>query len=160
MEEAFDGVQEAISVVDMELLICSQPRSTRHGPRNHVGPFATHLEHGHAISTFNKHQTGFTTFRRSEGEASWFNRHSRGKREEERGKMGTDEVPMDDKAKRMRDLLSSFYSPDPSNSDATSKHASLDDINSTSFDPDQYMNILVKSYPSSSTNHSHRGPRT
>ncbi|KAK7356331.1 hypothetical protein VNO80_15600 [Phaseolus coccineus] len=57
--------------------------------------------------------------------------------------MGTDEVPMDDKAKRMRDLLSSFYSPDPSNSNTTSKHASLDDINSTSFDPDQYMNILA-----------------
>ncbi|XP_027365635.1 vacuolar protein sorting-associated protein 51 homolog isoform X2 [Abrus precatorius] len=45
----------------------------------------------------------------------------------------------------MRDLLSSFYSPDPSmsNSANTSKLASLDDINSTSFDPDQYMNILV-----------------
>ncbi|XP_047178879.1 vacuolar protein sorting-associated protein 51 homolog [Vigna umbellata] len=57
--------------------------------------------------------------------------------------MGTDEVPMDDKAKRMRDLLSSFYSPDPSNSNTTSKNASLDDINSTSFDPDQYMNILA-----------------
>ncbi|CAJ1969837.1 unnamed protein product [Sphenostylis stenocarpa] len=57
--------------------------------------------------------------------------------------MGADEVPMDDKAKRMRDLLSSFYSPDPSNSNTNSKHASLDDINSTSFDPDQYMNILA-----------------
>ncbi|XP_017415444.1 vacuolar protein sorting-associated protein 51 homolog [Vigna angularis] len=57
--------------------------------------------------------------------------------------MGTDEVPMDDKAKRMRDLLSSFYSPDPSNSNTTSRNASLDDINSTSFDPDQYMNILA-----------------
>ncbi|KAK7278182.1 hypothetical protein RJT34_23207 [Clitoria ternatea] len=59
--------------------------------------------------------------------------------------MGADEVPLDDKAKRMRDLLSSFYSPDPSMSNsgnAFSKHA-LDDINSTSFDPDQYMNILV-----------------
>ncbi|KAG5061860.1 Vacuolar protein sorting-associated protein 51 [Glycine max] len=52
-------------------------------------------------------------------------------------------VPMDDKAKRMRDLLSSFYSLDPSISNTTSKHASLDDINSTSFDPDQYMNILA-----------------
>lgn len=61
--------------------------------------------------------------------------------------MGADEVPMDDKAKRMRDLLSSFYSPDPSNSsnsgNVSSKYISLDDINSTSFDPDQYMNILV-----------------
>lgn len=59
--------------------------------------------------------------------------------------MGADEVPVDDKAKRMRDLLSSFYSPDPSISsnspnDTSSKH---DDINSTSFDPDHYMNILV-----------------
>ncbi|KAJ1425657.1 Vps51/Vps67 [Sesbania bispinosa] len=61
--------------------------------------------------------------------------------------MGADEVPLDDKAKRMRDLLSSFYSPDPSMSsnsgNASSKYASLDDINSTSFDPNQYMNILV-----------------
>ncbi|KAG5002596.1 Vacuolar protein sorting-associated protein 51 [Glycine max] len=57
--------------------------------------------------------------------------------------VGEEVVPMDDKAKRMRDLLSSFYSPDPSISNNTSKHASLDDINSTSFDPDQYMNILA-----------------
>ncbi|KAL2323708.1 hypothetical protein Fmac_028087 [Flemingia macrophylla] len=57
--------------------------------------------------------------------------------------MAVDEVPMDDKAKRMRDLLSSFYSPDPSISNTSSKHASLDDINSTSFDPEQYMNILA-----------------
>lgn len=66
-------------------------------------------------------------------------------------------VPMDDKAKRMRDLLSSFYSLDPSISNTTSKHASLDDINSTSFDPDQYMNILVNSSsPPLSINHSRR----
>ncbi|KAI4301500.1 hypothetical protein L6164_034775 [Bauhinia variegata] len=61
--------------------------------------------------------------------------------------MGTDEVPLDDKAKRMRDLLSSFYSPDPSmppnSGNSSSKYATLDDINSTSFDPDQYMNILA-----------------
>ncbi|RDX89618.1 Vacuolar protein sorting-associated protein 51-like protein [Mucuna pruriens] len=57
--------------------------------------------------------------------------------------MGAVEEPMDDKAKRMRDLLSSFYSPDPSISNTSSKHASLDDINSTSFDPDHYMNILA-----------------
>lgn len=62
--------------------------------------------------------------------------------------MGTsDEVQLDDKAKRMRDLLSSFYSPDPSNSSNSAitspKYASLDDINSSEFDPDQYMNILV-----------------
>lgn len=54
------------------------------------------------------------------------------------------DVPLDDKAKRMRDLLSSFYSPDPSvSSDASSKSASLDAINTTSFDADQYMNLLV-----------------
>ncbi|KAL6179722.1 hypothetical protein ACLB2K_046394 [Fragaria x ananassa] len=56
-------------------------------------------------------------------------------------------VPLDDKAKRMRDLLSSFYSPDPSmsspNSNSSSKNVTLDAINSTSFDPDQYMNLLV-----------------
>ncbi|KAK7344381.1 hypothetical protein VNO77_13908 [Canavalia gladiata] len=60
--------------------------------------------------------------------------------------MGADEVLLDDKAKRMRDLLSSFYSPDPSMSNPANTHskfASLDDINSVSFDPDQYMNILV-----------------
>nr|KYP55077.1 hypothetical protein KK1_001282 [Cajanus cajan] len=75
--------------------------------------------------------------------------------------MAVDEVPIDDKAKRMRDLLSSFYSPDPSISNTSSKHASLDDINSTSFDPDQYMNILV-CYSSSppSIHHSHRGIQT
>lgn len=55
-----------------------------------------------------------------------------------------DGVPLDDKAKRTRDLLSSFYSPDPSAaSDAASKSASLDAINTTSFDADQYMNLLV-----------------
>ncbi|XP_061338409.1 vacuolar protein sorting-associated protein 51 homolog [Gastrolobium bilobum] len=58
--------------------------------------------------------------------------------------MVADEVPMDDKAKRMRDLLSSFYSPDPTmSSDSGNASSKLDDINSTSFDPDQYMNILV-----------------
>ena len=74
--------------------------------------------------------------------------------------VGEEVVPMDDKAKRMRDLLSSFYSPDPSISNNTSKHASLDDINSTSFDPDQYMNILVNSSsPSPSISHSRRSRR-
>ncbi|KAM1042364.1 hypothetical protein ACFX13_032150 [Malus domestica] len=61
--------------------------------------------------------------------------------------MDVDEVPLDDKAKRMRDLLSSFYSPDPSlsspDSKSSSKYATLDAINSTSFDPDQYMHLLV-----------------
>ncbi|KAI6687674.1 hypothetical protein NL676_024502 [Syzygium grande] len=55
------------------------------------------------------------------------------------------DVPLDDKAKRMRDLLSSFYSPDPSaSSDASSKSYSLDAIDTTSFDADQYMNLLVQ----------------
>lgn len=58
--------------------------------------------------------------------------------------MGVDDVPLDDKAKRMRDLLSSFYSPDPSMSiNALGKQSTLDAINTTSFDPDQYMNLLV-----------------
>ncbi|XVF22096.1 hypothetical protein REPUB_Repub12eG0144300 [Reevesia pubescens] len=58
--------------------------------------------------------------------------------------MGTDDVPLDDKAKRMRDLLSSFYSPDPSSTpNAPSNYGTLDAINTTSFDPDQYMNLLV-----------------
>ncbi|KAG6785038.1 hypothetical protein POTOM_010760 [Populus tomentosa] len=60
--------------------------------------------------------------------------------------MGEDDMPMDDKAKRMRDLLSSFYSPDPSvtNTNNPFKFASLDVINTTSFDADQYMNLLVQ----------------
>ncbi|KAJ9171729.1 hypothetical protein P3X46_015048 [Hevea brasiliensis] len=59
--------------------------------------------------------------------------------------MGVDDVPLDDKAKRMRDLLSSFYSPDPAMSSSnSSKFASLDAINTTSFDADQYMNLLVQ----------------
>ncbi|KAF7818136.1 vacuolar protein sorting-associated protein 51-like protein [Senna tora] len=61
--------------------------------------------------------------------------------------MGTDEVPLDDKAKRTRDLLSSFYSPDPSMSSnsasSLSNYSNLDDINATTFDPDYYMNNLV-----------------
>ncbi|RYQ89276.1 hypothetical protein Ahy_B09g096005 isoform C [Arachis hypogaea] len=59
--------------------------------------------------------------------------------------MVADEVPLDDKAKRMRDLLSSFYSPESAMSTGTdsAKHASPDDINSNSFDPDHYMNLMV-----------------
>lgn len=64
--------------------------------------------------------------------------------------MGAEEdVAMDDKAKRMRDLLSSFYSPDPNSTSSTpplnavSRFATLDTINTTAFDPDQYMNLLV-----------------
>ncbi|PON72395.1 Vacuolar protein sorting-associated protein [Trema orientale] len=57
--------------------------------------------------------------------------------------MEVDGAPLDDKAKRMRDLLSSFYAPDPSVS-SPSKQSTLDAINTTSFDPDQYMNLLVQ----------------
>ncbi|KAL9271939.1 Vacuolar protein sorting-associated protein 51-like protein [Drosera capensis] len=59
-------------------------------------------------------------------------------------------MAMDDKAKRMRDLLASFYSTDHASSASDSSAASsrsvnvLDAINSTSFDPDQYMNLLVQ----------------
>ncbi|XVF32889.1 hypothetical protein REPUB_Repub17cG0121900 [Reevesia pubescens] len=59
--------------------------------------------------------------------------------------MGTDDVPLDDKAKRMRDLLSSFYSPDPSlTPNAPLKYGTLDAINTTSFDPDLYMDLLAQ----------------
>lgn len=62
--------------------------------------------------------------------------------------MGVDDVPLDDKAKRMRDLLSSFYSPDPSSSsmasNTSSKYVTLDAINTSSFNPDQYMNLLIE----------------
>ncbi|XP_047310599.1 vacuolar protein sorting-associated protein 51 homolog [Impatiens glandulifera] len=61
--------------------------------------------------------------------------------------MGVDDVPLDDKAKRMRDLLSSFYSTDPPPSlpaNASSKYATLDTINTITFDADQYMNLLVQ----------------
>lgn len=60
--------------------------------------------------------------------------------------MEIDNVPLDDKAKRMRDLLSSFYAPDPSATPSPTSQASLDAINTASFDPDQYMNLLVR-YP-------------
>nr|CAN61584.1 hypothetical protein VITISV_007262 [Vitis vinifera] len=59
--------------------------------------------------------------------------------------MAADDIPLDDKAKRMRDLLSSFYAPDPSTaSNTSSKYVSLDAINTTSFDADQYMNLLAQ----------------
>ncbi|KAG6749793.1 hypothetical protein POTOM_046862 [Populus tomentosa] len=60
--------------------------------------------------------------------------------------MGEDDMPLDDKAKRTRDLLSSFYSPDPSvsNTGNSFEFASLDAINTTSFDAEQYMNLLVQ----------------
>ncbi|KAK8980969.1 hypothetical protein V6N11_059659 [Hibiscus sabdariffa] len=55
-----------------------------------------------------------------------------------------DNVPLDDKAKRMRDLLSSFYAPDPSTNNAPSNPGTLDAINTSSFDADQYMNLLIQ----------------
>lgn len=66
-------------------------------------------------------------------------------------KMEVEGVQIDDKAKRMRDLLSSFYSPDSSSnasslenySSSSSRFATLDTINTTSFDADLYMNLLV-----------------
>lgn len=62
--------------------------------------------------------------------------------------MAVDDVPVDDKVKRTRDLLSSFYSQDSSQpsapTNATSRFATLDTINTTSFDADQYMNLLVQ----------------
>ncbi|CAK9323512.1 unnamed protein product [Citrullus colocynthis] len=63
--------------------------------------------------------------------------------------MEIDDVPTDEKAKRMRDLLSSFYSPDASMSGSSTgssnRYASpLEAINTTSFNPDQYMSILVQ----------------
>ncbi|MED6198118.1 Vacuolar protein sorting-associated protein 51 [Stylosanthes scabra] len=65
------------------------------------------------------------------------------------GNDGDDDAPLllDAKAKRMRDLLSSFYAPNPSmpshSHTDSSIHSSPDDINSSSFDPNHYMNILV-----------------
>ncbi|VVB07184.1 unnamed protein product [Arabis nemorensis] len=45
----------------------------------------------------------------------------------------------------MRDLLSSFYALDPSISNTTSSiSTSFDNINSTSFDADQYMDLMIK----------------
>ncbi|XP_051118751.1 vacuolar protein sorting-associated protein 51 homolog [Andrographis paniculata] len=57
--------------------------------------------------------------------------------------------PLDDKAKRMRDLLSSFYSQDPSSATTPAtksswRYATLDTINTASFDADLYMNLLVQ----------------
>ncbi|KAL2540434.1 Vps51/Vps67 family (components of vesicular transport) protein [Abeliophyllum distichum] len=61
-------------------------------------------------------------------------------------------VQIDDKAKRMRDMLSSFYSSDPSSNasslqnytSSSSRFATLDTINTTSFDANMYMNLLVQ----------------
>ncbi|KAI4329804.1 hypothetical protein MLD38_028149 [Melastoma candidum] len=63
------------------------------------------------------------------------------------GSGGGGSARLDEKAKRMRDLLSSFYSPDPSsanNSPSSSGVASLDAINSPSFDAYLYMSLLVQ----------------
>ncbi|KAL1142817.1 hypothetical protein V6Z11_A11G120700 [Gossypium hirsutum] len=59
--------------------------------------------------------------------------------------MATDDIPLDDKAKRMRDLLSSFYYPyHGSSPKAHSNYENLDSINSASFNPEHYMNLLVQ----------------
>lgn len=78
---------------------------------------------------------------------SWTPDHNRGGEE-----VATDGVfPMDEKAKRTRELLASFYSTDPSagggagvgSAASPRKMASPDSINSPSFDPDVYMSLLV-----------------
>ncbi|KAG2546034.1 hypothetical protein PVAP13_9KG030553 [Panicum virgatum] len=66
---------------------------------------------------------------------------------------------MDEKARRTRDLLASFYNTDPSAaagagvaspaslarpSPTAAPASPLDSINSTSFDPENYMNVLVQ----------------
>ncbi|KAL8137228.1 hypothetical protein V2J09_003229 [Rumex salicifolius] len=62
--------------------------------------------------------------------------------------MAKNDVPLDDKAKRMRDLLSSFYSTDhasgPDSINSSSKFTAFDSINTSSFDPDVYMNHMVQ----------------
>ncbi|CAL1415090.1 unnamed protein product [Linum trigynum] len=59
--------------------------------------------------------------------------------------MEMEDPPLDDKARRMRDLLSSFYAPDPSMSAGSQpKGVSFDNIDTDSFDADQYMNLLVQ----------------
>ncbi|CAA7398379.1 unnamed protein product [Spirodela intermedia] len=64
--------------------------------------------------------------------------------------MATDNAPpMDEKAKRTRELLASFYSTEASTAGravpvSPSRVATLDSINSPSFDPDVYMNLLIR----------------
>lgn len=78
--------------------------------------------------------------------------------------MEVDDLPLDDKAKRMRDLLSSFYSQDPSSdsvpANTSGRYATLDTINTTSFDADQYMNLLVSSIITFSISHRFPDPST
>ncbi|OEL24635.1 hypothetical protein BAE44_0014344 [Dichanthelium oligosanthes] len=72
---------------------------------------------------------------------------------------GTPPPAMDEKARRTRDLLASFYNTNPSAaaaagaavpaslarpSPAAAPASPLDSINSTSFDPETYMNVLVQ----------------
>ncbi|CAN6303624.1 unnamed protein product [Urochloa humidicola] len=72
---------------------------------------------------------------------------------------GAPPAAMDEKARRTRDLLASFYNTDPSAaaaagaaapsslarpSPAAAPASPLDSINSTSFDPEIYMNVLVQ----------------
>ncbi|KAG4916681.1 hypothetical protein JHK87_054238 [Glycine soja] len=58
--------------------------------------------------------------------------------------MNTHKTPLDDKTRKIRHLLVSFYSPIPlASSNPFSKHTSSDDINSTSFQHDQFMNNLI-----------------
>ncbi|ERN02137.1 vacuolar protein sorting-associated protein 51 homolog [Amborella trichopoda] len=54
------------------------------------------------------------------------------------------DLPLDEKARRMRELLSSFYSQNQATSNGAIKSASLDAIDSPSFDADQFMDLLIK----------------
>jgi hypothetical protein len=68
---------------------------------------------------------------------------------------GAPPTAMDEKARRTRDLLASFYNTDPAAagavpasparpSPAASSVSPLESINSASFNPDVYMDVLVR----------------
>ncbi|KAF3778334.1 Vacuolar sorting-associated protein [Nymphaea thermarum] len=54
------------------------------------------------------------------------------------------DLPMDDKARKMRELLSSFYSPEASIGKASLRSPTVDPIDSPSFDLDLYMTNLIQ----------------
>ncbi|KAG2406529.1 Vacuolar protein [Vigna angularis] len=72
--------------------------------------------------------------------------HSDSTNKAQKEAMDIDDTLLDEKARRTRDLLASFYSPIPSASSNNpfSKHISPDDIDSSSFQPDQYMKIMAR----------------
>ncbi|XP_078444959.1 vps51/Vps67 family (components of vesicular transport) protein [Wolffia australiana] len=68
--------------------------------------------------------------------------------------------PMDEKAKRTRDLLASFYATEASAANravpvSPSGIATLDSINSSSFQPDLYMDLLIRKMNLESLLHKH-----